>query len=387
MVAADPWAPEQWRCDLYGLHWDGTEELLEPDIPVSGLEVTTTVSGTDTIKGTIKPEVPRLRGKVEPWATAVVAQFRGSILAMCIVDDEPIQDAGITFGSVGYFAYWAQMPYDGVWSKVQIDPLDAVREAFRNVQAHPFGNLGIVVDGTRSPVRIGTPAKDVNFGTADGDVSFESGPYVLAWYKTHDLANEVTTLAASTPFDFREVHTAVRDTIHHRLQLGYPRIGRRQHELRFHVGENVTAIPGVTYSGDEYASEVMMLGAGEGSEMQRAVVPTAYRPPAGRAWRRGRRVAVEDDKTLDTKAKTVAAAKAEAAWRSGGQDVQTITVKDHPNAPIGSWADGDDIFVTGDDLPWAGDLGVWVRVLSTTYKRDQERVDLSVVSTERTNRE
>ena len=38
-----------------------------------------------------------------------------------------------------------------------------------------------------------------------------------------------------------------------------------------------------------------------------------------------------------------------------------MDVMDHPNAPLGSWQLGDDVLVRAD-LPWLGEVEVWVRI-------------------------
>lgn len=377
------WRPDAWRLHLYRLNGDGTQTMLAPDVPISDPEVTTTLSGTDTIRGTFTPEVARLVDQVVPWSSAVLAEFNGAILAMCIVDDVTDDGPAQQFSAQGFFGYLSGMPYDGDYSGVQVDPLDVARLMWDHVQGKPDGNLGLVLDATTSKVKIGTDPKDKDFTTGSGeDVSFESGPYTLGWWKTDDLAEDFTELATSTPFDFAERHAwngPGSGDIEHRLMLGYPALGRRRHDLRFAVGENIRVLPTVQVPGDEYASEVLMLGSGEGKKMLRAHAP-------GTTKGRLRRVAVVDDKSLDSQRKVDAAAAAEAAWRTGDEDVATVVVADHPNAPLASWASGDEIHLVGDGLPWAGDLDLWVRVLSTTYARDAGTATLTVTRAERTTR-
>lgn len=369
---------------LYGLHWDGTQELLAPDVPVTDPEVTTTLSGVDSIRGTFAVEVPRLSGLIDVWSTAVVAEHEGDILAMCLVDSPPVEGPALSFTSRGFLGYCEGMPYDGTYSQVGVDPLDVVRHIWDHMQGKPDGNLGLVVDDATSGQTVGTE-KDKD----DPD----SGPYRLSWWDTDDLWQVMIDLAGSTPFDFYETHTFSgpgSGDITHRLRLFTPKAGRRRTDLRFHVGENVRVLPQVETG--EYASEVLVLGAGEGKKMRRgrAIVPagrsflTDTESPAGRQWRRGRRVKVVDAKDASTQRQADARARKEAARLGGNPDVASIVVGDHDNARLGSWANGDDVHLTGTDLPWGGDLDLWVRVLSTTYRPEQGTAELTVTRTERT---
>lgn len=367
-----------WTHYLYRANGDGTDTLLEGDIPLADPEITTTLSGTDTIRASLSPEYPELAPLMIPWSTFVVSEYRNAIRAACIVDDVMDDGPVRAFTSRGFFGYLDQMPYVGSYSGVQIDPLDAARTIWSHVQSRKTFNLGLVLDDTTSPVRIGVEEKDVQFTTGAGeDVDFTAGPYTLADWKTDDLSSDFTNLADFTPFDFSEKHTWSGEKINHRLQLGYPRIGIRQPNLRFAVGENVRVLPQFDQNGDNYASEVMMLGAGEGRKKLRKLVSTNTTGRLGR-------IAVSDDSSLATQREVNSAATSLARSYGGGIDVETITVMDHDNAPIGSWANGDDIFLEGDDLPWNESVGIWLRVLNTVYHPGSERCDLTVTRTERT---
>lgn len=200
-------------------------------------------------------------------------------------------------------------------------------------------------------------------------------PVRLAWYQTHDLDKEIVDLAVATPFDYREVHYWSGEQVAHRLQFGVPVLGRRRDDLRFVLGENVFVQPKIEFDGSGYASDVVMLGAGEGSKMIRSHL--------ARRDHRLRRVAVVADKALRSTAATTAAARAELAWRLGSEDVTEIVVSNHPNAPLGSCQVGDEIYVQVGS-GWSADTALWVRVLSIQVSPDQG--DASVLSIARVDR-
>src|SRR5690606_11357613 len=66
--------------------------------------------------------------------------------------------------------------------------------------------------------------------------------YQLAWHEDIDLGSTIDTLCTQTPMDYREVWewaSPARDAVRMRIEMGYPRLGRRRDDLRFVQGENV----------------------------------------------------------------------------------------------------------------------------------------------------
>jgi hypothetical protein len=268
------------------------------------------------------------------------------------------------------------MPYldSNFW--IDKDPLFLARHIWSYLQAQPGGNLGLQVDQTtNTPVRRGTALEQVEFDTQAGPVSFESGPYRLAWYQTDNLGKEIDDLASETPFDYVERHAWAddgSDVIEHFLDFGYPRIGI-QNGGRFVEGENIRVNPSRQQRGELYANEVLTIGAGDGRAALRGHAPTDRR---GRL----RRVQVVTDKSLRSQLKVNRRAAEEVALRQSKQSIEEIIVTDSNLAPFGSWNDGDDILVSLDS-DW-GDLEVWVRVLATTYTPETNQASLSVRRTD-----
>lgn len=353
-----------WRYIAQRLTGDGAGEIVEWNLPLTDPQITKVLSGPDTVAGKITPEIGRLiaddgRLLLEEWGTAVYAEKDGQIRAGGILVHSQLNGHEWDLECVGFAGYPQGMAYTDSNFFVVADPLDIVRHIWDHLQSQPGGDLGVVVDGTVSPVRIGTVLQQAEFDTQAGPVSFEHGPFKLAWYMTDDLGSEIDKLAKETPFDYTESHTWVEGTanqIEHRIHLHYPRRGRRREDLRFAIGENVLVIPEVTRDGDEYANEILSLGAGEGSSMIRAGVSR----PDGRL----RRVAVVTNKDSRSVREAATTANLELAARQGLDEIGSIEVIDHPHAPIGSWSEGDEIHVTGD-AGWV-DVDYWCRVLSTT---------------------
>lgn len=368
-----------WRYHAFRLHGDGTETPIVWDLPLSGVRITQALSGPGGIDAQISPEVARLtvEGKpvFVPWSTAIYAEASGQIRGAGIVEDVIADGPSLSIPCIGFSGYLTGMPYTGDYKKIQVDPLDVVRHIWGHAQGHKRGDLGMQLDTTTSDVRIGTEERDVSFQTGSGEqVDFTAGPYRLSWWKTDDLAKEIDDLAAETPFDYRETHKWAGERVEHRLELGWPKLGTRRANLRFVVGENVHTTPQIEWDGDEYADEIILLGAGDGSDMVR-----------GGAFRdsdRLRRPRVVRDKSVTSKKRADALAEAEVKLALGDEDIQEVTIRNHPHAQIGTWQVGDDLFIQsrGD---WHDDLGLWVRVLSQTILPESDEVVVRVMRAEK----
>jgi len=344
------------------------------DAPLSGVQVTDDLSGPGGIDATITPEHARLKGltrsMLQPWKSVLVSELDGQIKGVGIVENVTVEGPNLGLTAVGVPGYLTDMPYLEDHQHIDVDPLDMVRKIWSHVQAQAGSNLGVRVDSTRSPVRIGEEVREVEFTTSEGeDVEFEAGPYTLAWWKTDNLAKEVDDLAKRCPFDYRIEHKWRGEGIDSFLRLGYPRLGGRK-DSRFVVGENVTVAPKIDYEGVEYASEALVLGAGEGRKMRRG--------QAARATDRLRRCAIVVDKTATSNAQANRTAERQVASRVGDPDISELVVRDHPNTRIGSWQVGDEIYVQTPD-GWDAAGGMWVRVLAQRWDIDAGTVTLTVL--------
>lgn len=369
-----------WRYLATRLNGDGTETFLSNDVPLQGAQLREDLSGPGGITGAIEPEITRLRSTTGeplfmPWSTAIYAEKDGNIRAGAILADMVEDGPKLSLDCVGFTGYLQGQPYEGDISKVQVDPLAMARHLWAHKQGHAGGNLGMVLDSTTSPVRIGTKEEEVKFTTGNGeDISFQAGPYTLQWWKDHDLGKAFDDLATETPFDYLVAHAWSGETISHRLRFGYPIIGRRRDDLRFQVGENIFDTPEIKYDGDEYASKVVTLGAGEGRNM--------IRGEDSKTTGRLQRTVIVTDKTLRNKKSANAAAARELSARLGDEDIDSLTVLDHPHAPIGSYAPGDEILIRSRH-GWTQDIELWVRILSIVTEPEKNKATLSVARVEK----
>jgi len=368
-----------WRYIAERLNGDGTSSILDTTLPLSGVSFTNVLSGPNALQGKIAPEYLGLQNPdgspiFKKWSTAIWAESGGEIRGGGILTDIDIDGPTLSLTCTGFAGYPAGMPYTDSWFGVEIEVLDVARHIWDHLQGKPGGNLGLRIDRTTmTGKKIGKELEQVEFDTQEGPVSFEAGPVKLAWWQTDDLGREIDNLAKEQTFDYRERHGWEGDTIAHYLDFGYPSIGRRRHDLRFVVGENVVVPPPRKSAGEGFANEVLVLGAGEGRTMIRggdARVDGALR-----------RVAVVTDKQRRSVTSANALATEQLRMRLGVDAIEEIGVQDSDNARLGSWTEGDEILVQSRD-EW-GAYDTWVRVLSTTYSPEAPTIaSLAVARTD-----
>lgn len=248
-------------------------------------------------------------------------------------------------------------------------------EKQRRIRDKAIEKLGLPPNPPNGTVRNVPPESNVE-PTAEEEQTpvYEYDAYKLNWYTNHDLSGDINNLAQATPFDWHVVHFWKDDEIRHHIRLGYPKLGRRLVDERFVVGENITVTPSVERDGTEYANEVLVLGAGEGSSM---IMGRAFRNDG-----RIRRVAVVSDPSITTHDWATARAQEELALRLNIENVAEVTLLNHPHAPVGSVGIGDEILLEGE-TGWA-DLEVWCRVVGRRIDPDtSDAVTLTLVRTDR----
>ena len=196
-------------------------------------------------------------------------------------------------------------------------------------------------------------------------------PFSLYWYNSTDCGQEITSIQQEGVFDFRETHTwnSDRSGVIHRLTFGVPRIGVRQFGLRFAEGENIVQSATITRDGTLFATEVIGLGAGTGSAEVRA---TASNASTGRL----RRSSVYTDQTVQTTARMATKAGRQLTAMQNIDAVTSIVVKNHPSAPFGSFAPGDDIAVTLC-TGWRNTV-IWSRITSMQQNPQTDLMTLTL---------
>jgi hypothetical protein len=286
-------------------------------------------------------------------------------------------ESSLEFTCEGFAAMPHYITWEGTYSAIGVDPLSIVRSIWLHVQSNPLSNLGVIVSNNSSTQKIGTDARTDTIANADGttttnDVAAE--PYQLQWWDAVNCGEEIDNLAEQTPFDYKErvgwnaAHTDV--TLN--FDMGYPRVGAPRSNLLFN-DENIMEVVPIQEKVDSFASEIIVIGAGEGSATVRGYAAQTF-------GKRIRKVHVVTDKTISTMARANTVAQSELGLRKGNLfsiDELVIRAK-HANATIGEYDVGDDIYVEVD-VPWLmGYYGAWYRINSINYTPITEIVRLSV---------
>lgn len=327
-----------------------TGEFLDMELPLSRDELRWELSGAGSLRGTIAPDVGSMRAPdgrllLEEWGTLIYAEADGEIRWGGIVVASGFDGAAWKVEAAGFATYPHGIPYAGTYSQIGVDPADVVAHLWGHLQGYADGNLGVTVTGAKTPARLGTPATTVDGKAAD--------PYELNWWEAPDCGREIEALAGQTPFDFTERHFWDGDTIGHELVIGYPRLGRRRTDLSFIQGDNVSSVVTPSLDGEDFANEVVGIGAGEG--------PKAVRRSTAVRDGRLRRTAVHTAKAVTSTARMDTLIRAQLQRRQNTLTIDSVTVRDHPNARIGSWNVGDDVLIEAT-IPWLGDVSLWCRI-------------------------
>lgn len=356
-----------WRYLLQELP---SRRFLHTQLPLTDVSLTDALSGPGGLSGVLPHDLPQLKDAdgnplIREWGAAIWAEADGEIRGGGIVDLAQPEGSQFKIECVGFSGALKGQPYTGsgrVWSKV--DPLDVVRAIWDHWQSEPGGDLGVLVDGTTSPIRIGEEQYvPIDSSLSEFDTTFSDGPIRLNHYDTHDLGGMIDEWVQQGYFDYHEESEwdEEKADLVHRLRLYYPRRGKVRDDLRFYIGENVRVVPAGELPEEGFASQVMFLGAGEG----RTKLQAFSRPDLTRL----RHLAVVTDDKVKRQTDAQQRANMEAARRLGLLELSTLTVTDHNNAPFGTWGVGDEIRIVGPG-GWV-DFDTRVRIVSSTISPEQ----------------
>lgn len=327
-----------------------TGEILDFEVPLHRDELRWDLSGAGSLRGTVKPDTGTMRAHdgrllLEEWGTFLYAEADGEIRWGGIVVSSGFDGPSWKIEAAGFASYPHGLPYAGSYATAGADPADVVRHLWEHVQSYADGDLGLAVTGDKTSAVIGTAEE----------------PYELHWWEAPDVGSEIDSLAKEALFDYAERHFWDGEEIRHELQIGYPRLGRRRDDLAFIQGDNVASVVTPELDGEIFANEVLGIGAGEGpGSVQRT---TAVRD--GRL----RRTYVYTAKDVSSVPRMDALIRNELTRRQQTLSISSIVVRDHPNAPIGSWSVGDDVLVEAD-LPWLGEIALWCRITAWALTSD-----------------
>lgn len=366
-----------WRFLAQRLNADGSiGPWLHTNLPLSDVTLTENLTGHDEISAKIEPKMGSLVAEdglpiFTEMGTAIYADNDGTLVGGIVTDtdfDGPTWDLTCS----GFTSYVDGMPYVDSKFYVEVDPIDIYRDVWAHVQSKMGSNIGLVIDSkTKAGFTVGVTLTQGQFDTQNGPLAFESGPVKFTWYETSDIGQALVDLATKTPFDWRTRHAWSNDhtQVLHYVDLAYPRFGRKRNDIRAVVGENITASPKIARAGADYASEVLVLGNGEGAAMVRGF---ASRPLTNRL----RKTKLVQDASL----KTQRAANLRAADELQAANVIDDFTEFVARTDLGIEL-GDEVFVQGR-LDWLT-VNTWVRCTSRARDINSGLVTYTCTRTDR----
>lgn len=342
-------------------------EWVDVAAPLSGVSITRTLGAAMSMSGSLPVEVPHLNGRLREWGTAVYAVEGDELRAGGFVPGGGIDYSGqsVNIAATGPASWLRGQPYlPSPRSFVDADPAAIHDEVWRSMIEWAGNFPDVRLDPLSTPKRVGKPEPDEDDAQSKSD-----GPYRLAWWVTADVGNDTDSLLAEAGIEWREEPVWADDTsrdITWRVRRAYPRLGVRR-PLSLTVGAEITDVPPIRLG--EYASDVLVLGAGEGSAQVQAT--------ATNITNRLRRGAAVQAKGIGRSTTAHTRARNEVADRTGEAFVASITTQ--PTAAFDPWAidPGDEVHI-GGDAGWIT-LDHWVRVISITTAVDDGTSTMEVV--------
>jgi hypothetical protein len=400
-----------WRFHAMNLP---TRTWVHRDLPLRDAKVGPAVSGPYQITGTLAPDQADLIGAdglplLAEWSTLILAEegdvLRGGGIVTAMDTTGPTLDLTAT----GFTAYPPGQPLvsDLVWggptagtTGTGADPADVIRALWAHLQGLPGGDLGVQIDATATPYRVGAwynAAKlptdtepDPDPAEIEPEIPIDQVPppgytkprpargkqvywqYALRHYDNVDVGAKIEELAKQAPLDWREEYAwadADKTDVVLRLRLGHPRLGRPRPDLVFVEGDNVTELVGIRRDAGDYANVIVARGAGEG--------PAQLTQTVSRGDGRLRRARALDRGEATTAAALRALGAEELLRSTQLDDITSFTLDgSHSNAPLGSFEPGDDVFVQ-THTGWRT-AGVWVRVTALDYTPGDQRPTVTV---------
>lgn len=347
-----------------------TGDILHWNLPLTSVECGPELNGPGSLNATLEPGLERSVAEfLDPGNTILYVERDGKLAWGGIVwraepqgATFPIEAAG--FGSYPHRRYDLHGNLDGRGPYIDADPCQIIRDVWTYAQDQPDGDLNVVVDDTKSETTTGT----------------SKTPYTLPKTDARNLGEVIDEMAGldDGPEWTETVSWNSRNgrRAEHRIRLGAPRLGRRREDLSFTSGINIATTPQAVQDADAYAQTVVALGSGSGSKRLH-VVDTVH----------DARLRLEQLlETSETDAEKLRQrARKERLARQVLIDITELDVRDHPAAPFGSWAVGDDILVRlrEQHIAYEG----WHRITGWTLRPpDGEEAERITLALERTTK-
>lgn len=319
---------------------------IREEIPFSNLKYGRALNAPGSFSGTLALDHPKAtRTLLDPGRTAIYVERDGVIVWGGILWTAQVQSRTVQFGAEGFWSYLRHRLIRADLNYVATDQLAIARAIVNYAQGISGGNLGIVVGAETCGV-----LRDRTYYGTD----------------RKNVAEAVEELAAvKNGFDFAVLCAWSGSTISKTFQLNYPRRGTRT-DLRFSVGVNVEDA-GWQIDAARLANSVDVIGAGEGANM--LIATAADTSAVGISYP----LLEESASYKDVSEGATLQAHAESILQTSKRPVETIPTLlayDASEALIGTWTEGDEVYVTADDGYLQ--LGAWWRIVSDSVSVSDE---------------
>jgi hypothetical protein len=305
-----------------------TGEILHWNLPLTEVEFGPEKSGPGSLSATLNPTFARRMSDMldDAGDTVILVERNTRLLWGGILWRAEPQGPKLPVEASGFSSYLHRRfdlhgNLDGRGPYIEADPCQVIRDVWAYAQEQPDGDLGVVVDDTKSTAKTGT-ARD---------------PYTTSKSDPRNLGEIVDEMAGIVDgLEWTETVTWRGLRAERHIVLGAPRLGRRREDLTFTTGANVTGEPHVIKDADTYAQWVIGLGAGQGSK--RKVVIDGVRNGRLRLEQK-LETSVKDETRLTQRTRRERLAR---------QILPTLTeleITDHPAAPIEALRVGDDVSI------------------------------------------
>lgn len=154
----------------YWLNGNGTQNLLEPDLPLRDVKVTREMNGLGRLTASLPPEWGKTkafsnRPVIQEWATAIYVEIAGDCFDGFLVVETDDDNDKLTIDAVGFIGYaegqpWPDRSSHFNRSNVRVDTI--IRTIWEKVQRYTTSNIGLDVStpGGEAWPRVGNPVWD-----------------------------------------------------------------------------------------------------------------------------------------------------------------------------------------------------------------------------------
>lgn len=197
---------------------------------------------------------------------------------------------------------------------------------------------------------------------AEDNLRLHGGAYKVLRQDHPDAWGVLVDLSRVGGFDFTTETVKTHGAPILRLIIHPGRVGTTRDDLVFEQGRNIISQPEIREP-DEYASEVIAVGAGQGEDLagiESSLQKSVAVVDTGRMYRN----ALAVDPSITNTAVLDVVAREQLKRLRTGFFLPEITVKDDPNAPIGAWRAGDIITPRMHSVPHFGAVSRKMRVRS-----------------------